>query len=223
MPRKPRIRPAMRLPVIGPPSNMNRSVPTIQNGMAATRTAVSPLGTVCSAQTTPPLPTPFIRTPTSAYEGHEAREGSFTPRAIRPPVSKLPAMSQRNDAIRNGGTVSSAMRIPRYVVPQTMHTTTQAVEADVLDATIEGSSGLVRRGDETFSCDRRFDTQTHAVSTLLLGMIQGRVGARDDGLRVDLGGQGSGHTETCGHVENPILPGNLHLGELAPDGIGHAF
>ena len=51
----------------------------------------------------------------------------------------------------------------------------------------EGSNGLLRRGDETISCDGGFGTQADAVSTLLFRMIQSGVGARDDRLRVDLG------------------------------------
>jgi hypothetical protein len=39
---------------------------------------------------------------------------------------RLPAASQRSAAIRNGGMVSRAMRMKRYVVPHTRHTTIQA-------------------------------------------------------------------------------------------------
>ena len=43
-------------------------------------------------------------------------------------MSSAPAAIQRNDAIRSGGIVSSAIRIARYVVPHTRHTTTHAAQ-----------------------------------------------------------------------------------------------
>ena len=68
------------------------STAVIQNGDVATRTAVSPLGTHCSANTTPPLPSTSIRKPSSAIEPHRDGGGSFSPRTTSHAVSSAPAM-----------------------------------------------------------------------------------------------------------------------------------
>ena len=101
-------------------------MPTIQKGDAATSTAVNPLGTVCSAQTTAPLPTPTRRVPTIASVGHDDTAGSRSPRAVRIASSSEPAAIQRQAGMSSGGMVSRAIRMARYVVPQTRHTTTHA-------------------------------------------------------------------------------------------------
>jgi hypothetical protein len=74
MPLKPTTRPIVRRMVSGTRGSATASKPTIQNGDIATRTAVSPLATVSSAHTTPPLPKPSINAPRRASGGH-ARTG----------------------------------------------------------------------------------------------------------------------------------------------------
>ena len=78
-------------PIRSPPP-MNVSTATIQNGLVAMMTAASPLGTNCSAHTTPPLPIPSINRPSTANRGHSAGPGSRSPRASSAPMSTEPAM-----------------------------------------------------------------------------------------------------------------------------------
>jgi hypothetical protein len=92
---------------------MKRSIPTIQNGTAATSTAVRPLGIVCSAHTTAPLPKPMSRNPISARDGHVCREGSRSPVSARAARIIAPAIVHRNPPISIGGIVCSATRMAR--------------------------------------------------------------------------------------------------------------
>ena len=61
---------------------VSSSTLTIQKGMAATSSAVRPLGIVCSAQTTPPLPNPIISRPSRDSAGHSACLGIGGARSI---------------------------------------------------------------------------------------------------------------------------------------------
>src|SRR5213083_1908757 len=66
MPAKPTSSPTTWRSVSGSPSGVSASMPTIQNGAVETSTAVRPLETVRSAHTTPPLPKPRRRAPSTA-------------------------------------------------------------------------------------------------------------------------------------------------------------
>ncbi len=95
------------------PSGRKASTAAIQNGEVATSTAVRPLGTHCSANTTPPLPSTSIRNPSSVIEPQRDGAGSDSPRITTQPASNPPASVQRSPPIRNGGMVSSEIRIPK--------------------------------------------------------------------------------------------------------------
>ena len=88
-------------------------MPTDQNGTEAITTAVRPLATNCSAHTTKPLPTTFIRNPSSARLPHIRGPGRRRPLATEKAPSASPAAIQRSPATRNTGIVSSATRIAR--------------------------------------------------------------------------------------------------------------
>ena len=90
-----------------PPNN------AAQIGIVATHTAASPLDTHCSANVTPPLPAPSSKQPTTADAAHCARVGAGAPRTRKKTYSVLPAIRNRRPAIRNGGKLLSAIRIPR--------------------------------------------------------------------------------------------------------------
>ena len=87
-------------------------------GTDATMSAAILDGTHCSAQTTPPLPPINSRAPTIAATRHSARVGHGTPRACDQSASTTPATRKRMPAMRNGGIVSIAKRMARYVEPQ---------------------------------------------------------------------------------------------------------
>ena len=59
-------------------------------------------------------------------DGHSLRSGRRSPRSLSAAMSSVPATIQRIAAMKSGGMVSSAMRIPRYVVPQIRQTAIQA-------------------------------------------------------------------------------------------------
>src|SRR5688572_3314284 len=105
---------------------MKASTPIIQNGITDTSTAVTPLGTNCCAHTRQPLPKPIINKPSSACPPHGSRGGSLMPRILRISARPIPAMTWRGPAIANGGMLSIATRVARYVVPHEMHTAIQA-------------------------------------------------------------------------------------------------
>ncbi len=99
----------------------------IQNGAVATRSAAMPLGTHCSAHTTARLPMPTMRNPTSVrFATVRKSRGIFSPRHAAMPSMNTPATTKRMHVSNSGGIVSMAMRMARYVVPQTMQTTSQA-------------------------------------------------------------------------------------------------
>jgi hypothetical protein len=91
---------------------------TIQKGRIATISAVIPDGTVCSAQTTAPFPPTSRRPPTIVALFQWDIVGLTAPRA-RPKAYRIkPERRKRTAAMRNGGVVSTANRIARYVDPQ---------------------------------------------------------------------------------------------------------
>ncbi len=98
----------------------------IQTGTIATSRAAIPDGTVCSPQATMPIPPPRSRAPTIALSRHSRRLGAWNERPPRATdqVSRIsPASTKRIAAMRNGGIVSTAIAIPRYVEPQTTYST----------------------------------------------------------------------------------------------------
>ena len=103
----------MRPSVSRSPCGSMASMPVIQNGEVAMSTAVSPLGTVCSAHTTPPLPKPMSSVPSTARYGHSRGPGSRSPRAARIAASIDPAITYRIPPISSGGIDSRAIRIAR--------------------------------------------------------------------------------------------------------------
>src|SRR5262249_7357000 len=113
-----------------------------------TRTAVSPLGTLSSAQTTPPFPNPSSRMPRIASETQVAFGGRRSPHILRRPMISEPATIQRDAAIRNGGMVSRAILMARYVVPQIRHTATHARYARLRLWLIDSGFGI---GDSGFA------------------------------------------------------------------------
>src|SRR5262245_8552567 len=85
----------------------------------------------CSAQTTPPLPPRSSVPPTIAAARHCA--GPMGSRLLPPgqgetPTRTLRATRRRVAAIRNGGRVSIATRMARYVDPQTRYTVPSAAQ-----------------------------------------------------------------------------------------------
>ena len=85
----------------------------IQNGEAATMTAVSPLGTDNSANTTPPLPSTSNRNPRSSALGQYDRASGRSPRRAMYAASSEPAIVHRRPPISIGGSASRLTRIPR--------------------------------------------------------------------------------------------------------------
>ena len=81
---------------LGAPSPTSDSTPTIQNGANATSTAARPLGTVCSAQTTAPLPRPISRTPRTTSDSHCCPRREASPRMRKNAMSRVPATTQRS-------------------------------------------------------------------------------------------------------------------------------
>ena len=102
-------------------------MPAIQNGDEATITAVSPLGTHCSAQATAPLPMHQQQKPEQRPRCPTSIDRAGVRRATRDsPRAAGPAIVQRMPDISSGGIVSSVTRMPRYVVPQIRQTSTHA-------------------------------------------------------------------------------------------------
>jgi len=56
---------------------------------------------------------------------HSRRSGIRSPRSLSTAMSRPPATIHRIAAMNRGGIVSSAMRIPNYVVPQIRQTAIQ--------------------------------------------------------------------------------------------------
>ena len=80
--------------------------------------AAAPDGTACSAHVTPPLPsTKRGIEPTTAFR-HCRRVGRGAPARAARAYRMAPAARNRHPAMRNGGMVSTARRMVRYVEPQ---------------------------------------------------------------------------------------------------------
>src|SRR5204862_1156887 len=109
-----------------PPCRGRTSSTAIQIGTIATSRAVSPDGTRVSAQTTAPLP-PSRRSPPTTVAAPQLRfVGRGAPRQRDQAYRIAPATRKRAAAIRCGGMVSIAKRIPRYVEPQIRYTAANA-------------------------------------------------------------------------------------------------
>ena len=111
-----------------------RSRIAIHSGSMATSRAATPDAIRCSAQTTPPLPPTSRAAPTIAAARHCAGPSGSSarpPRHVETAKSTAPATRKRVAAMRNGGNVSMAMRIARYVEPQTMYTVPSAAQMRV--------------------------------------------------------------------------------------------
>jgi hypothetical protein len=91
---------------------------TIQHGTVATIRAATPDGIVCSAHTTAPLPPSRRNAPVMAAVRHCFAVAGSAPRNRVHNRIIPPAMTKRTPAIRNGGSVSIANRMARYVEPQ---------------------------------------------------------------------------------------------------------
>ncbi len=100
-----------------PPGHAH-SVSTMQSGLTPMMSAVMPEGTYCSAQTTRPLPPKRRKMPMTVLASHWRAVGHAAPRSLRNPNKSEPASVKRTAAIRNGGIVSTAILMPRYVLPQ---------------------------------------------------------------------------------------------------------
>src|SRR5262249_41427109 len=90
-------------------------------GINAMTRAVTPDGTVCSPQAARPIPPPMSAAPTIAESRHSRLDGGENDRPSRAidHVRRIkPAIETRNAAMRNGGIVSTAIAIARYVEPQ---------------------------------------------------------------------------------------------------------
>ncbi len=83
MPVKPSAKPSALARERRSPSARHASIAAIQNGEQATITAASPLGTVSSAQTTPPFPSPIIKNPSSVMPRQVAGGGAGSRRSSR--------------------------------------------------------------------------------------------------------------------------------------------
>ena len=91
-------------------------------GIRAISRAAIPDGTVCSPHATAPMPPPMRSAPTMKQSRSWVRVGRTS--ALRRTIATadsitMPAIRNRDAAIRNGGIDSTAIRIPRYVEPQT--------------------------------------------------------------------------------------------------------
>ena len=91
-------------------------------GIIAIRTPAIPDGTVSSPQATAPMPPPISRAPTIEVSRISRIVGRvrWSLRKMATAASMtMPAIRNRTDAMTNGGIVSTATRIPRYVDPHT--------------------------------------------------------------------------------------------------------
>src|SRR5689334_13786316 len=109
---------------LSPPSAA--SIPIIQNGEVTSRSAARPLGTVCSAKTSDPVPPPRTMTPYNAVS-QSSRPCGNRARLMFAATSRMaPEIRNRTLRITSGGSDSRAMRMARYVVPQKNQTATSA-------------------------------------------------------------------------------------------------
>jgi hypothetical protein len=102
---------------------VQRGSATIHNsGIMATRIAAIPEGTVCSPYATKPFAMPRSRPPTISESTTLRRLGRRRASGCRirsQAINSVPAIANRIAAIRNGGSVSIATAMPKYVEPQT--------------------------------------------------------------------------------------------------------
>src|SRR5436853_7456195 len=131
VPRKPSSSPVTTRQFRSPePPGMIASKNAIHSATVTTKMLATPDAVYCSAQTTNALPPESSRTPTIAWVRQSPRRlGSVSPSASAAVSSTRPAMKNRRPANRNGGSTPTPTRIPRYVDPQTTHTTRYATSA----------------------------------------------------------------------------------------------
>ena len=94
----------------------------IQTGMSAMSRAVIPDGMVCSPKATMPIPPPSSSAPTTVVSRHSRRVGATNPvRAPQADPGEQDGAGQQEPgaAMRNGGMVSTATAMARYVEPHT--------------------------------------------------------------------------------------------------------
>ena len=91
----------------------------VQTGMVATSTEAMPDGSVRSAQNSPLYDARNISAPRIVRLRHSSVDGAGAPRSCDQPNRTTPAIANRMPAAKSGGTVPTAMRIARYVDPQT--------------------------------------------------------------------------------------------------------
>ena len=92
-------------------------------GIIPMRSAAMPDGIVCSPHATPPMPPPSSSPPTIVESRSSRRVGQRSAARSRRPThvrSRRPASPKRAAAMRNGGSVSTATAIARYVDPHTV-------------------------------------------------------------------------------------------------------
>jgi hypothetical protein len=107
-----------------------------QTGIIAISSAAIPEGTVCSPHATRPIPPPRRRAPTTNMSRHSRPDGHAKPRPSRridQAKRARPAVRNRVAAMVNGGIVSTAIRMPRYVDPQTTYRTSSPNQSSALD------------------------------------------------------------------------------------------
>ena len=86
---------------------------TNHSGVAPTSRAAMPEGMRCSAHTTPPLPPSSRKRPITAADFQFARVGAGSPLHRRQAYRTTPEIRKRAEAIRKGGMLSIAKRMPR--------------------------------------------------------------------------------------------------------------
>src|SRR5215216_4680556 len=104
---------------------------TSQNGDVEITNAAIPEGIFFSASATSPLPPRRSRVPTIAVDFQFAVVGTESPAARLQRNRIAPEIKKRMDACRNGGMVSTANRIARYVEPQTIYSANSAIQTFV--------------------------------------------------------------------------------------------
>src|SRR5687768_7989647 len=113
------------------PPDRSDSNNTSQNGDVEIIKAAMPDGTVCSAQATSPLPPSKRAVPTIAVDFQFPGVGAGSPAMRRQAYRIAPEIRNRSEACMNGGIVSTAKRIARYVDPQTIYSASKAIQSFV--------------------------------------------------------------------------------------------
>src|ERR1017187_3473394 len=108
------------------PPGSSASTPTIQKGEMVTISPAIPLGIIVSEATSAPLPTLSVNNPQKQAQASSFPLGKYRPRARENTSMIVPEATYRTHNSSIGGNDSSAMRIPRYVVPQKKHTAISA-------------------------------------------------------------------------------------------------